>query len=197
MVARNDARVRAPHHADELIFSNNDMQEAFNEWRKAPNTWMKPESLHLINAMDNQAYHQACKSRFSTMLFQLFGNKALVELFVRFPVCSAEQPAELLNKFARCWETCTNSSEVRKARDNARPSTEARLSKQIGWLKYCLTCGADITDWIAKDWNRWYQLSTTDQSVWYEYNSGNIEERVAALRRQQRPKFPGIAETLV
>ena len=35
------------------------------------------------------------------MLFQMFGNKALVELFVRFPLFSAEQPGAVLSDIAR------------------------------------------------------------------------------------------------
>jgi hypothetical protein len=184
MTARKDARARAPH---QLIFSPTEMAEAMNEWRKEPKTWMKPESLQFVNAMDNhQEYHLACKSRFNTMLFQIFGNKALVELFVKFPMCSAEQPAEILNKLADGWESCTTSLKAQHARESSCPSTEPTLSKQIYALTQRLTRGKTVADWIAKDRNRWYQLSRADQSMWCEYNSGDIQERIAALRLQQR-----------
>ena len=57
---------------------------------------MDGKSLEFVNTMkNNQAYHQACKNRFNRMLFQLFGNKSLVEIFVRFPICSALEEARI------------------------------------------------------------------------------------------------------
>jgi uncharacterized protein YdaL len=62
-----------------------------------------------------QDYHQACKKRFNTMLFQLFGNKALVKMFVRIPVCIAAQPAAVLKTFAQDWQTFQHTPIASKA----------------------------------------------------------------------------------
>ena len=89
LASRGDPRAEAP---DALVFERKDMAETMNAWRSQPQTWMDPQSLQRVNAMMRQQdYHQACKSKFNTMLFEIFGNKALVELLVRFPIRSAAQ----------------------------------------------------------------------------------------------------------
>ena len=40
------------------------------------------------------------KQRFNTMLRRFFSNKALVELLLRYPMCSAEQPEVILKNIA-------------------------------------------------------------------------------------------------
>jgi hypothetical protein len=91
MASRNDPRAAS---WSTLIFSTNDMKEVMNTWRKDPATWMNPESFEKVIAMETrQEYHQACKKRFNTMLFELIGNKSLVETIIRFPICSAARPA--------------------------------------------------------------------------------------------------------
>ena len=78
--SRNDARANLAHA---LVFNSDDMKEIMNEWRKQPQTWMDSKSLAKVNEIENrQAYHQACKKRFSTMLFQLYGNKSLVDILI-------------------------------------------------------------------------------------------------------------------
>ena len=52
---------------------------------------------------NNQKYHQACKKRFNAMLFDLYGCKSLIEVSVRFPICSAAQPGKTLRDFAEAW----------------------------------------------------------------------------------------------
>jgi hypothetical protein len=116
-----------------------------------------------------------------------------VEFFVRYPMCSAEQPAEILSNFANCWESCTTSLEVKRARESSRPSTKPRLSKQINALKQRLAHGEWVAGWIAEDHNRWYQLTRADKSEWYVYKSGTLQLDIATLRQEQLPKFPGIA----
>ena len=99
MASRNDPRAAS---WSTLIFSMNDMKEVMNTWRKDPATWMNPESFEKVNAMETrQEYHQACKKRFDTMLFELIGNKSLVETIIRFPICSAARPACILRDFDR------------------------------------------------------------------------------------------------
>ena len=87
LASRNDARAKLSHA---VVFNKDDMKEAMNKWRKQPETWMGEKTLQTVTKMKTpQEYHQALKSRFNTMLFQVCGNKCLVELFVRFSICSA------------------------------------------------------------------------------------------------------------
>ena len=94
MASRSDRRAESP---DTLVFSPDDMKEIMNTWRQQPATWMNPASLTKLRATTKQQdYHQACKQRFNTMLFDLFGNKSLVETLIRIPICSAAQPRLLV-----------------------------------------------------------------------------------------------------
>jgi len=195
LATRNDPRVESP---DTLVLSRSDMTEVMNEWRKEPQTWMDPASLTLVNAMTKQQdYHQACKRRFSTMLFQLFGNKSLVETFIRIPICSAAQPASVLSTFVKAWHDGKNSPQVETARENSQKQLKPRLSKQIHELKMKMDRGQWIADWVAADWDNWYHLSVADQHLWVEHDEGNLKRRMAELKAQQQPKFPGIAQTLM
>ena len=197
LASRNDARANLAHT---LVFHGDDMREAMNEWRKLPETWMDPRSLEKLKSIQNQQeYHQACKRRFNTMLFEIFGNKSLVELCIRFPICSAEQPLPILINFANLWQRFRNSPEAKRARENSQAKTEpgaTRLSKRIYALKQRRARGQWIADWIDKNWDHWYQLSQADQSLWIEHNNGDITREIAELQKQQQPRFPGAAECL-
>jgi len=133
LASRNDVRAQTPHA---LVFTSDDMKETMNQWRKQPETWSN--TLQTVNDMGTtQEYHLCVKSRFNTMLFQLFGNKSLVEMFVRFPICSAEQPAPLLRRFAQACQSLRSSPEANRARENSGHNMpgEVGLSKQIYALK--------------------------------------------------------------
>ena len=114
LASRGDPRAEAP---DALVFERKDMAETMNAWRSQPQTWMDPQSLQTVNAIKRpQEYHQACKSKINTMLFQIIGNKALVELLVRFPICGAAQPASVLKRFAKEWQTIRGKMNMAMAK---------------------------------------------------------------------------------
>ena len=133
------------------------------------------------------------------MLFQIIGNKALVELLVRFPICSATQPASVLKTFAKDWQTIRDNPMAIKAGKDSQPKMEPRLSKQIYHLKKSIERAQWIAKWIQEDWNNWYQLSKLDRNLWVEYNNGNLERMITELRAQQQqrgPKYFGAAQYL-
>ncbi len=78
--------------------------------------------------MTKPAAHVRTKSAFNTMLFELFGDKSFVETLLRFPVCSAAQPAEILTKFAATWKTRTDAVEYTRAQELSTPNPDKRLS---------------------------------------------------------------------
>ena len=80
------------------------------------------------------------------MLFTLFGNTSLTETCIRYPVFSAEQPANILKEFAKAWEAVRNSIELQKEREQSKPNPNRRLSKQIR----ALTQRAERAAWIRK-----------------------------------------------
>ena len=130
------------------------------------------------------------------MLFEVIGNRALVELFIRFPICSVEQPALLLKNFVEAWEDFRSTPEASRAREISQKneSGEARLSKQIYKLRQRQKHAEWLADWVADSWNNWYQLSQADQTLWIEHNDGTIRRQIADLRARQQPRFPGAAE---
>ena len=194
LAARNDPRAEL---ADTLLFSPDDMKEVMNAWRQQPQTWMDPTSLTKVMAMTKQQdYHQACKGRFNTMLFELFGNKSLVETLIRISICSAAQPASVLKSFAKAWHNFDDGLQARRARENSQRQVEPRLSKQIHELKMRKDRGRWIAEWVAADWHNWYRLNAADRHLWVEYNSGNMQHKMTELRAKQQPKFPGAAESL-
>ena len=105
------------------------MKEVMNDWRKHPETWS--DSLQTLKNMETaQTYHLGKQSRFNTMLFQLFGNKSLVELFVQYPVSSAVQPAELLRHLAQAYQNFRSSAEAARAREISKPKEPGQMSEQ-------------------------------------------------------------------
>ena len=194
LTSRNDDRAQTPHT---LVFTSDDMREIMNAWRKQPETWS--DSLATLNGMRTaQEHHGACKSKFNTMLFQLYGSKSLVEIFIRFPICSVEQPASLLRSFAQSWQTFHISPEADRARQNSQPndSGNPRLSKQIYALQQRQERGRWIAKWIDEDRNNWYKLKEKDRLLWNEYSNGDITRKINELRIQQQPRFPGAAEII-
>jgi len=194
MASRNDPRAAS---WSTLIFSMNDMKEVMNTWRKDPATWMNPESFEKVNAMETrQEYHQACKKRFNTMLFELIGNKSLVETIIRFPICSAARPACILRDFGKTWQNCNDSPQAHYAREISQKQTKPRLSKMIHGQQMRADHGRWIADWLAEDWNNWYHLNAADQNLWFEFQNGNMGCKMAELRAQKQPKFSGVAERI-
>ena len=188
LAARNDPRAKSP---DALIFSSNDMIEVMNTWRQQPETWMDSATLKKVTDIkwQQQHYHQACKNRFSTMLFQLFGNKSLAEILIRIPIMSKHQPASVLKKFAFAWRNYKDGPQARLAREISPKQVAPRLSKQIYQLQKRIDRGRWIAEWVAEDWNNWYLLTAAEKQIWSEYNSGDIQHKIADLREEQQPNF--------
>ena len=115
LAARHDRRAQ---QGDSLIFNDDDMTEVLNQWRKEPQTWMRSDTLQNLSKLRPQAAHQKTKGVFSTMLFELIGNKSLTETFIRFPICSAVQPASILNEFAKAWKACKDTGGYKRAREH-------------------------------------------------------------------------------
>ena len=117
LTSRYDARADLPHS---LVFTADDMKNTMNSWKHQRETWMQKQSLQIVNDIQNrQAYHQALKSKFSTMLFEVIGNRALVELFIRFPIFGDRKCplALLLKSFDQAWVNFRKTPEATRARE--------------------------------------------------------------------------------
>ena len=191
LAARHDHRAQ---QGDSLIFNDDDMTEVLNQWRKEPQTWMRSDTLQNLSKLRPQAAHQKTKGAFSTMLFELFGNKSLTETFIRFPICSAVQPASILKDFAKAWKACKDTDGYKRAREHSQPNQETRLSLQIYSLKKRADRAASIA--ASKNWNNWWELSPSERALWEEHQSGSIQRQIAELRKQQQPRFRGSASSI-
>ena len=56
------------------------------------------------------------------MLFELFGDRSFIETLIRFPVCSAAQPDEILTNFAETWKTRKDDVEYKRAQELSTPN---------------------------------------------------------------------------
>ena len=140
------------------------------------------------------------KNKFNAMVFEIFGNRALVETFIRFPICSAEQPAQMLRSFAERWQTWRESDEAKRVVElsQRKEPGHVRLSKQINKLKDDERRGKWIAEWIQEDASNWYRLSKKDQRLWKEFDESRISDQIHELRhrQQQQPRTPGAAERI-
>ena len=176
-------------------FNEDLMTETINEWRNHPRTWMDRDSLCWVEKLEGQDYHHHVRSKFSTMQLHLYGNKKLVDLCLRFPICSASQPAALLARFAFHWQI----QDAKRARQNPMPRATPRiprLSQQIHILSKREKHGRQIADSVKDNWNNWYSLTSPQQSLLAEYETGNIAREIDALRSQQQPRSPGDAQRM-
>jgi hypothetical protein len=190
LAAKNDPRAS---HGDTIEFTKDDITATINEWRQRPETWMNPKSLQWINRLSKrQRRGREIHKRFHTMLHQIYGNKPLVDLCLRYPICSAEQPAELLSRFADEWEKTLATRHTNRS----TPTDTPRLSNQIYWLTKRQERGRWIANWIKDNWNNWYELTEEDRKIWDEYDKGNIASQIDELRSQQQPRFPGVAQSM-
>ena len=188
---RGDARANNP---ETLVFEANDMKEIMTSWEANYRSWSnRADSL---DQMGDTKRKQQIHAKFPTYLFQLFGNKHLVETFIRYPICSAEQPLETLTTFIQGWKKWRNSEQADAIRrcSEKKPEGHIRLSQQIRALKLDMTRAARINKSLWQCRSTWWTLSEEDRMIWHQWSSGELVQRISALEQQQTSKFQGAAE---
>jgi hypothetical protein len=194
LVQRRDARLR---HGHCLIFGDKDMIEIMNTWKNEPEKWMKNETLQkLKGCIVQQLNHQTTSGVLPTMKLELFGNKSLTDTCIRYPVCSAEQPASIFKDFAEAWKAAHNSQELTNERLRSKVNGSDRLSKQIHALTVRRVHANKLVQLIAESWNNWYALSLKDRKLWEEHDDKYICRQIEELRSQQLPRFPGASSSI-
>jgi hypothetical protein len=102
-----------------------------------------------------------------------------------------------LRSFAMAWENHRNSPEAEQATHTSGQSNPlSRLSKQIFVLQQRLEKGRGIAKRIDEDNSCWYNLSSSDKTIWHEYTFEHIQRQISELRVQQQPRTPGAAEMI-
>ena len=119
--------------------------------------------------------HNKLHSAFSTMQFQLLGNKHLIHLLIKYLVCSAEQPAHDIQAFLDKWADWIQSEEYQRAVDDSTPCEKdhTRLSQKIWKARQELERGQWVTHWAEECWDNWYRLPPSDQSLYRNMKSRN------------------------
>ena len=103
--ARRDPRTML-YNLESFWFSNDDMKEIFNEWKKDYKSWLHAASISQYESLLRtypQGAHKLLHSRYHTYLFQLFGSKVLTHKFIELPLCSAERPAAIIRELVDEW----------------------------------------------------------------------------------------------
>ena len=189
LLAKGDPRAQ---RGDTLVFNEDDMTELLNEWRQQPHTWMRTDTLNeLQDIHSNQTSYQKTRGAFSAMQFHLFGNKHLTQTLIRFPICSAVQPAAVLQAVAATWKHCRDTMEYQSARKQSETNPAPRLSIQLHFLEERTDIARWVQAWLDEDYHNWYQLTEDDKALKEEYDSGAIHQQIAELKNQQKPRFKG------
>ena len=193
---RNDPRLSAAQ--PELVFSDTDMQEIMNDWKRVPKNWMHPDSLSHLEGLPGPKRHDFVKSRFGAMKFQLLGNQALVDFVIRFNFCGAAQPAALL-EFCNLWINQTATGEHKKAQELSEKQApeHIRRAKKIWALQRKIQRAQWIVDWVTRSWDNWYRLSPSDKNLYYRHSDNSLQNELKdILRTPAAPRYPGAASRI-
>ena len=193
---RNDPRLSAAQ--PELVFSDRDMQEIMNDWKRVPEIWMRPDSLSVLEGLPGPRRHGFVKSRFGAMKFQLLGNQALVDFVIRFNFCGAVQPAAL-REFCNLWKKQTATGEHKKAQELSEKQApeHIRRAKKIWILQRKIQRAQWIVDLVTWSWDNWYRLSTSDKNLYYSHSDNSLQNELKdILRTQAAPRNPGAASRI-
>ena len=188
--SRGDHRVATWERCATLIFTETDMKDIMNSWKRSSATWSKNPHA--------QRRHNACHSSFHSMLFQLMGCKALVAMFIKYPISSAQQPASLLRDFAVNWRTWRESEE-RKAVQQMYKKKELddptrRLGTQIKNLRREQQIGAEMQRRIDRYWDSWYYMTDNQKRIHKDFYNGTIANKIREkqnMRMKQPAQFKG------
>ena len=125
---------------------------------------MKAVNLEKLPHLVAQAKHKAVRSSFNAMKFQLLGNAALVDYFIRFNVFGAVQPGALTS-FSQLWREHTHTEAYLKAKQESEKAEQyhVRRSKQIYLLKEKVWRAQWNAGWIAENPSNWDKLESKDQ----------------------------------
>ena len=197
LLNRHDPRLRGGQ-AD-FTFTDEDMKEVHNTWRKDPRRWMKQDSLLIWQQMKGDQAHNFLKSRFGAMKFQLLGNEALVDFTIRCNLIGAVQPAALQD-FMHRWKQYIETPACRQAQEYSRPKPVGQVQRfrRIKDLREQIERGKWINDWVQEDWNNWSRLTESDRRLCQAYCSYALDDELKAI--QATPKgiaFRGAASNIM
>lgn len=192
LVRLSDRRDRRSRNPEGLVFTDKDMQEIMNRWRNRTDKWSNQYYDPTLTAEER---HRRIHANFNAFLFQIFGCKALVEMCIKFPICSADQPALFLKKFTNDWLEWRGSPEREdlKKRCEKKGDNRTRPSQEIWLLTQRYGVAKQAYEKLQRNWNIWWDVGQDQRTLYYEFESGAITKQIQELQIQQQEKFPGAA----
>ena len=156
------------------------MKIVMNDWRNCPEMWMHEDNLRLLPSKRRQEQHALKKSKFSTYLFELIGNKDLVDLFIRVPIASAEQPAAALRSFMAKWEEHRQSPAHQRAvqKSQQKGAGHKRISQQIWEAKRQLDQAERLSRQVEDATLDFFKLDKSSQALVEDFQTGALKKRL-------------------
>ena len=179
------------------VLTDDDMRQVFNTWRNNHEDWMDEETLRMLPQLTRKKRQAKIHQAFSTMQFQLLGNKHLIHYLIKYPLRSAEQRADAIKAFLEEWEVHCQSEEYRHAVADRRPckKNHKRLSQQIWEANQKLERCKWVSEWVDQWWLNLYHLQPSERTLYRQYQLEELQQQLDALKTQQRAaskKFPGV-----
>jgi hypothetical protein len=174
---------RHPDLAPDAVFNSWDMQEIYNTWMEDHTSWMNAKNIEVYKKLLDlkgrgvqQKAHQMRRSSFAVYLFQILGNKHVLLASVKYPLCSAEQPAQIIDEFMTSWNVEKATDEYKKRVQISEKATEERkqLKKKAHAARQNLVRGIKINNEIKHSLRFWINLSADEKTLVEDFNSGQL-----------------------
>ena len=125
---------------------------------------------------NHQKAHQLRRSAFSAFVFQIIGNKHVVLASIQHPICSAAQPADVMQRFIRAWEEEKSSGDYKKRMQISERLTKKRraLKNAAHAARQALVRGRKIHADILRGSKQWAALSDQDKALLDDFNCGRL-----------------------
>ena len=196
---------RRPDLAPDAVFTKWDMEEIHKTWLEDYRSWMNPKSIEdyedLLRSNGEgkgkgkgkdkgkgkgkdkgkgkgvaQQAHQKRRQSFSAYLFQILGNKHVLLASIKYPLCSAAQPAQIIEDFMSSWNQEKATDDYKKRRRISEQATEERkqLKKEAHAARQNLVRGIKINNEIKHSLRFWINLSADEKTSLEDFNSGQL-----------------------
>ena len=183
--------VRRPDLPPDAVFDSWDMEEIYKTWMDDYTSWMNPKNIEEYEVLlrsnskgkgkgkgigDAQQAHQKRRRSFGAYLFQILGNKHVLLASIKYPLCSAAQPAKIIEEFMTAWEKEKATDDYKKRVRMSEKATEERkqLKNQAHAARRNLVRGIKIHHDIRLGLRLWDSLSADEETLLDEFKSGQL-----------------------
>ena len=174
---------RCPALAPDAVFEKWDMEEIYKTWMEDYTSWMNAKNikdyedlLRRTGKGVQQQAHQKRRRSFAAYLFQILGNKHVLLASIKYPLCSAAQPAKIIEEFMTAWEEEKATDEYKERVRISEKTTEERrqLKREAHAARRNLVRGTKIYHDIRLGRRLWDSLSDDEKTLLDEFNSGQL-----------------------